>query len=263
MSLTRKRIREIRSLAQKKARDELGLFVAEGLRLVTDAAGSTFGIPEAFSTRDFDSSGPGGSLIGLLRSRGTRCQQVTPGELAAIADTVNSQGVLALVQKRVESADELIAHNRPPAVLVALDGISDPGNLGSIIRTCDWFGAGGILLGRESVDLYNPKVVRATMGGIFHLPVVTGLDLPRSAARAKEHGYTLYVTEPRAELDYSDVRFPERTLVAFGNEAHGVSEELRRMADARVAIRRYGRAESLNVGVACGILLSFHRRLYA
>ena len=260
MSLTRNRIREIRALSQKKVRDELDLFVVEGLRLVRDAAESAFDIPEAFATAAFEASPGGEHLVGLLRARGTSCRQVTPRELSQFADTVNAQGVLAIVRRRNESAGEVIRRITIPALLVGLDGIADPGNLGSIVRTCDWFGAGGILLGRTSVDLYNPKVVRATMGGIFHVPVVTGLDLPLSALQAKEQGYTVYVTDPSADLFDADVRFPERSLIIFGNEAHGVSEDLSRAADARIAIRRYGAAESLNVGVACGILLSAHRR---
>jgi TrmH family RNA methyltransferase len=260
MSLTRNRIREIRALSQKKVRDELDLFVVEGLRLVRDAAESAFDIPEAFATAAFEASPGGAHLVGLLRARGTGCRRVTPGELSQFADTVHAQGVLAIVRRRNESAGEVIRRTTMPALLVGLDGIADPGNLGSIIRTCDWFGAAGILLGRTSVDLYNPKVVRATMGGIFHVPVATGLDLPLSASQAKERGYTVYVTDPSADLFDADVRFPERSLIIFGNEAHGVSEDLSRAADARVAIRRYGAAESLNVAVACGILLSAHRR---
>jgi len=260
MSLTRNRIREIRSLSQKKVRDELDLFVVEGLRLVRDAAESAFDIPEAFSTAAFEASSEGGHLVGLLRARGTSCRQVTPRELSQFADTVNAQGVLAVVRRRNESGGDLIRRLPAPALLVGLDGIADPGNLGSIVRTCDWFGAGGILLDRSSVDLYNPKVVRATMGGIFHVPVATGLDLPLSVLQAKEQGYTVYVADSRADLSDGDVRFRERSLIVFGNEAHGVSEEVSRAADARVAIRRYGAAESLNVGVACGILLAAHRR---
>jgi TrmH family RNA methyltransferase len=260
MPLTRNRIRELRSLSQKKVRDELDLFVVEGLRLVQDAAGSAFDIPEAFSTAAFEESPGGRHVMGLLRARGTTCREVTARELSQFADTVNAQGVLAVVRRRKESAGELIRRIALPALIVGLDGIADPGNLGSIVRTCDWFGAGGILLGRTSVDLYNPKVVRSTMGGIFHVPVVSGLDLPLSALQAKEQGYTVYVADPRAAVLDADVRFRERSLIFFGNEAHGVSEDLSRLADERVAIRRYGAAESLNVGVACGILLAAHRR---
>jgi RNA methyltransferase, TrmH family len=259
MSLPKNRIREIRSLALKKVRDELGLFTAEGLRLVREAAGSTFEIPEAFSTPEFESSPEGRDLIAGLRSRGAACTRVSAREFTQMADTVNAQGVLALVRKRVESAENLIRRTPLPAILIALDGIADPGNLGSIIRTCDWFGAGGVFLGRTSVDLYNPKVVRATMGGIFHVPVVTEVDLPGAAALAKSHGYRVYAADPRAGTFVADVAFTDRTLIALGNEAHGVSEGLALAADSRVAIRRYGRAESLNVGVACGVILSSHR----
>ncbi len=263
MPLTRNRIRAIRSLSQKKVRDELDLFFVEGLRLVRDAAESAFDIPEAFSTAAFEATPAGGDLMRLLRTRGADCRQVTQRELSQCADTVNAQGVLAIVRRRNENAGELMSRIAAPSLIVGLDGIADPGNLGSIIRTCDWFGAGGIFLGRNSVDLYNPKVVRSTMGGIFHVPVVAGLDLPRAAGEAKDLGYALYVADPSAELFDADVRFPERSLIVFGNEAHGVSEDLSRMADARVAIRRYGAAESLNVGVACGVLLSAHRRSHA
>jgi TrmH family RNA methyltransferase len=263
MPLTRNRIRELRSLSQKKVRDELDLFVAEGLRLVRDAAESSFDIPESFYTGDFEESPAGGALIVLLRTRGARCQKVTRGELGQFADTVNAQGVLALIRRRNETAGDLIRRIAPPSLLVALDGIADPGNLGSIIRTCDWFGAGGVLLGKKSVDLYNPKVVRATMGGIFHVPVVTEVDLPRAAADAKQAGYTVYAADPSADPDESEMRFSRRSLIALGNEAHGISEELLGAADSRMAIPRYGRAESLNVGIACGILLSAFRRTHA
>jgi RNA methyltransferase, TrmH family len=263
MPLTRNRIREIRSLSQKSARDELGLFVAEGLRLVGEAAGSAFEIPEAFSTGEFSATAEGARLMGMLGARGTVCRELTPRELAQCADTVTPQGVIALVRIRSESASGLIRRLPMPSLAVALDGIADPGNLGSIIRTCDWFGAGGILLGKGSVDPYNPKAVRSTMGGIFHVPVVTGLDLAAVAATAREAGYTVYVAEAGADLDESDVEWAERSLIAFGSEAHGVSEDLTRAADSRVSVRRYGSAESLNVGVACGILLAAHRRRQA
>jgi TrmH family RNA methyltransferase len=262
MPLTRKKALELRSLAQKKARDERGLFVAEGFRLVKDAAESAFEIPEVFFTPEFESTPAGSTLAGALRARGARCERVSAREFAGFADTMHAQGILALVLKKPASAGDLMDRVPLPALLVALDGIADPGNLGTVIRTCDWFAAGGILLGRSSVDVYNPKVVRATMGGIFHVPVATGIDLPAAAARARQQGYKVYVADPSADLFETDLHFTERSLLAFGNEAHGISPELARVADARVAIRRFGSAESLNVGVACGIFLAAHRRCF-
>jgi len=263
MPLTRKKSLDLRSLSQKKVRDERGLFVAEGLRLVKDAAESAFDIPEAYYTPEFESTPAGRDLAAALRARGAVCERVSAREFAGFADTMHAQGILALVLKKPADAGDLMDRIPTPALLVALDGIADPGNLGTVIRTCDWFGAGGILLGRSSVDVYNHKVVRATMGGIFHVPVATGVDLPLAAERARKQGYTVYVADPSADLFESDLRFPERALLAFGNEAHGVSPGLARVADAHVAIRRFGNAESLNVGVACGILLAAHRRCYA
>ncbi len=263
MPLTRKKSLELRSLSQKKVRDELGIFVAEGLRLVKDAAESAFEIPEAFFTPEFEATPGGKNLAGALRARGTACERVSAREFAGFADTVHAQGILALVVKKPESAADLVDRVPPPVLIVALDGIADPGNLGTVIRTCDWFGAGGILLGRSSVDVYNPKVVRATMGGIFHVPVASGADLPLEAERARKRGYTVYVADPAAELFDADLRFAERSLLAFGNEAHGISPGLARVADARVAIRRFGGAESLNVGVACGVLLAAYRRCHS
>ena len=262
MPLTRKKSLELRSLAQKKARDERGIFVAEGFRLVKDAAESAFEIPEAFFTPEFESTPPGKALTGALRARGAACERVSAREFASFADTVHAQGILALVLKKQESAGDLIDRLPAPALIVALDGIADPGNLGTVIRTCDWFAAGGVLLGASSVDVYNPKVVRATMGGIFHVPLASGVDLPVAAGHARERGYTVYAADPAAESSEADLRFAERSLLVFGNEAHGISSGLARVADARVAIRRFGSAESLNVGVACGILLAAHRRCH-
>jgi TrmH family RNA methyltransferase len=146
-------------------------------------------------------------------------------------------------------------------VVAAFDAVSDPGNLGAMVRTCDWFGVNGILVGRDSVDLYNPKVVRSTMGGIFHLPIAVGMDLPGLIPRAKKQGYTVYVTDARGDVQFDRVSFAGRSLLVFGNEAWGVSDQVGALADVRLAIRRYGAAESLNVSVACGVILAMLRRL--
>jgi TrmH family RNA methyltransferase len=144
---------------------------------------------------------------------------------------------------------------------VAVDAMSDPGNLGSIIRTCDWFGMDGILIGKDSVELYNPKVVRSTMGGLFHLPVAQDVDLPVALTRAKELGYTVYATKTEGRAHFDRIAYASKSVVVFGNEAWGISDAVRASADASVSIRRYGSAESLNAGVACGIVLSAMRKL--
>ncbi|HUI64849.1 MAG TPA: RNA methyltransferase [Bacteroidota bacterium] len=261
MSLTQRTIKEFRSLSQKKARDEKGLFVVEGRRLAQEAADSDFEVVHVLHTAEFVSELPGRTVIEKFGKKCRHVEQVTAKEIDRVADTVSSQGVVALLRQKRVHPDDLMTAEHSSSVLVALDGVSDPGNLGSIVRTCDWFAVSGVFIGRSSVDLYNPKVVRATMGGIFHLPVVTDVDLLSSISRSRERGYKVYVADADGETHFDRVRFAHRSLIVLGNEAWGVSDQIRRLADMRVAVRRYGLAESLNVGVACGVILAGLHRL--
>jgi TrmH family RNA methyltransferase len=178
-----------------------------------------------------------------------------------ISETVTFQGVLAVVRRKEYTLGAVLRSPGGQSVVAAFDGIADPGNLGAMVRTCDWFGVNGVIVGRDSVDLYNPKVVRSTMGGVFHLPIAVGVDLLTAIPRAREMGYTVYVTDANGEAHFDRVVFAQRSLLLFGNEAWGVSDHVGQLADVRVAIRRYGSAESLNVSVACGIILASLRRL--
>jgi len=261
MALTRSRAKAIRSLANKKYRDELGAFVVEGLRLMKDAVDSDFEILEAFHTAEFTKDAAAKAVLEKLQAKCRRVDQVSEREMEHLADSVNAQGVLAVLRQKRALAASLLDRRDPPPVLVALDGVADPGNLGSIVRTCDWFGVDGVLLGEHCVDLYNPKVVRATMGGLFHLPISEEVDLLPAITQAKNKGYTVYITDPAGETHFDRVRFTRPSLIAFGNEAWGISDQIRKFADVRVAIRRYGMAESLNVAVACGVVLSGLHRL--
>lgn len=179
----------------------------------------------------------------------------------AVSDTVHTQGILAVLRQRHPSLDQVFQPGAAESVLTALDAVADPGNVGTIIRTCDWFGVHGVLLGRQSVDLYNPKVVRSTMGSLFHLPVIVNVDLPAALSTAREQGYRIYVADPGGETHFDRIRYDRKSVLVFGNEAWGVTDAVKGLADVRVSIRKYGAAESLNVGIACGIMLSTLHRL--
>ena len=144
-------------------------------------------------------------------------------------------------------------------LLLALDAVSDPGNVGTIIRTADWFGAGGVLLGRGCVEPFNEKVVRATAGSLFHIPIVDEVELLEVLAQAKATGFRVVVAAAGGSVSLSDWRPAKRNVLVVGSEAHGVSADIRDSADVTVAIPRYGRAESLNAGVAAAILLAHTR----
>jgi TrmH family RNA methyltransferase len=260
MSLAKKKARSIQALARKKDRGESGLFIVEGLRLTHEASDSNFVIEEAYYTREFVDDPRGEVLVQKLRKKTPAVHEVSQKELSQMSDTRTSQGVLAILHQKHESAEHFFARQAQASIVVALDGIADPGNLGSIIRTCAWFGIGGILLGQDCVDPYNPKVVRATMGGLFRLPIVGDADLAGGIAQAKRLGFVVMVADTSGGRELGGISAGGRILLLMGSEARGVSDSLRCLADLRVSIPRYGNAESLNVGVACGIVLAQLRR---
>ncbi len=260
MALTRNQLKDLRALAHKKFRDESDLFLVEGARLLSEAAGSTYEIVEVYCTAEFAATVEGTRLLPKL-SRRAAVRKITQRELDSFADTAHSQGIAAVLAQRHDSIAAVLRSGSGASVLVAVDAVSDPGNLGSIVRTCDWFGMDGLLVGTNSADIYNPKVVRSTMGGLFHLPVVQNIDLPVACTRAKEMGYTIYACDPEGGAHFDRVAYGSKSVVVFGNEAWGISDVVKAVADACVAIRRYGSVESLNVGVACGIVLSAIRKL--
>ncbi|RPH37246.1 RNA methyltransferase, partial [bacterium] len=256
--VTKRHLKEIRDLGKKKSREEMGRFLIEGVRMLEEASESDFEIQEVLFTEAFADSAPGQQVLDKLRRRTGALNTVTEQDIGAISDTVTAQGIVAVVTARSYDL-ELVLQPGRRSLLVGLDAVSDPGNLGSMIRTCDWFGVNGIIIGQDSVELYNPKVVRSTMGGVFHLPIVENVNLLSIVDRLKSSGYSVYVADAAGEVHAEDARFADRAFVIMGNEARGVSASLKHSADVRVAIRRYGLAESLNVGVACGVLLSILR----
>jgi TrmH family RNA methyltransferase len=262
MPLTKNKLKELRELTHKKHRDEQGKFLVEGVRFVCEALNSDYNVLEAFYTADISEHPGGDTLLQKLKKKTSSVHPITNREMEILSETVTFQGVVAVVGQKKFSVDTILQQNGSQSVLVAFDSVSDPGNVGTMVRTCDWFGVDGILLGRNSVELYNPKVLRATMGGIFHLPIVEGVDLLLAVSNAKDLGYEIYVADQEGETHFDRVKYSTKSLLVFGNEAWGVSDQLKGLANARICIRRYGAGESLNVGVACGVVLSALHRLY-
>jgi TrmH family RNA methyltransferase len=160
------------------------------------------------------------------------------------------------VQQQIEPFDAKII--RPAHLVVACDRITDPGNLGTILRTCDWFGTDTVLLNEGCVSLYNDKVVRSTAGSIFHLQVFENIDLDIVLPNLKSEGFKVIATALNGKM-LKACSLPEKIVFLLGNEAQGVNPQLIQQADAVVSISRYGQAESLNVGIACGIFLEHWR----
>ncbi|MDD3888851.1 MAG: RNA methyltransferase [Syntrophomonadaceae bacterium] len=173
-----------------------------------------------------------------------------------LTDTEKTQGIAAVVQKPDYSFDSLLQNEE---LLVLLDRISDPGNLGTIIRTSWAFDVGGVLLTPGCVDPFSPKVVRSTMGGIFHMPVFENISL-EDMGRLKKHGYNFTGTSMNTSQDYYSEELTGKKIIVIGNEARGISAEVRNVCQNFVKIPINYRVDSLNAAVACGIIIAEARK---
>ncbi len=231
-------------LGQRKARLREGALSIEGPRLLEEAwkAGS---MPRfCLYTDEWACTPAGNRWLERLKAEDVACQEIAPNILPEVTDTVSAQGVVAVVpMPRVPWPDDI-------PLLLMLDRVQDPGNLGAILRTAYAAGIRGVMLTPGTVDPYNPKAVRAGMGAHFHLPIRLVDDL-REALR----GYRVYVSDVLGEIPCWEADWNPPVALVVGGEAHGASGTARSLANATVHIPMPGHAESLNVVVASGILL--------
>lgn len=248
--LTRREERLIRSLAERKARDAEGLFVAEGIRAVEDLAASPLEVRLSLVSSSLGDTPRGAALWRALEARGP-LREADEHELRALAGTEHPQGVLAVAAVPRSNLGALRVDGEPAAVLV-LDAVQDPGNFGTLLRTAEALGAAGVVALPGSVDPWNAKSVRAAMGSSFRLPVVqAGWDAlaPWLAERGMVAIAAVVGAPPLPAPP------PRRAALVLGNEGAGVGEETLARAGLRAGIPLRGRAESLNVGAAGAILL--------
>jgi TrmH family RNA methyltransferase len=218
-----------------------GEFLAEGPQAVREALAVGVAL-EVFATPKFDSWRASADAV---------WHTVDDAVVADVADAVTPQGIVARCRSVVQSLDALPAQVR--LVAVGVD-VRDPGNAGSIIRAADAAGADAVVFAGDSVDPLNPKAVRATVGSLFHLPVIVDRDLVAVVAALRQRGARLLAADGGGETDLFDADLAQSTAWLFGNEAHGLGVAAD-AADLRVAIPIYGRAESLNLATAAALCL--------
>ncbi len=252
---SRARLRSARRLLRRKDRQAAGQFLAEGRPSVAEALGVPGTVEVVLVAEDAVELHQG--LLGLAAEAGIGVEAVSRTDFTGLSDTVTPQGLLALCC-RVDVNPTAVWTNSPRLVVLC-DQIRDPGNLGTVIRCADAFGADAVLVSRDSVDLYNPKTVRASTGSLFHLPIAVDLDLRGAAATARAAGLQVLGADGRADTTIDDLArsgaLVRPTLWVLGNEAHGLSEADAALLDRRVALPMYGRAESLNLATAAAVLL--------
>ncbi len=241
------------SLRQKKYREETGLFVVEGSRFVQEALESSWVLEYAVISEAHESHERIRELATGFESRGCPVLLIPSALYKKISDTETPQGILAVVKQKRESVDAVVA-TPGKSLWVILDGLQDPGNVGTIIRTADAAGAAGVLLAGECADLYAGKTTRATMGSLFHLPVIKA-SAPQCLELCRRLGLSLYVAGAEAKYAYTVVDLTTPCAVVLGNEGAGVGEDFRSQAQLHLKIPISGRAESLNVASAAAVIL--------
>jgi RNA methyltransferase, TrmH family len=256
------RVKAVKALAGRSVRQRAGRFLVEGPQSVREAVGATdVRVHDLYVTAT--ATARYADVVRAAEARGIRVHRGSPEVLDAMS--ADAQQMVAVVDLLDSSLGDVLAG--PPRLVAVLSNVRDPGNAGAVIRAADAAGADAALLTSESVDIHNPKVVRSTAGSLFHLPVATGIDLKGGVGALRAAGLTVLAADGAGEHDLDDLldvvgRAPDGvpdlaspTAWIFGNEAWGLRDEDRELADAVVRVPLRGRAESLNLATAATVCL--------
>jgi TrmH family RNA methyltransferase len=250
--LTSAETKELRALQSRSNREAKGRFLAEGVRVVEDLVASSIGIRWAVASSSLEDTERGAALLAAIEARGVTLRRVDDRELASFAATDSPQGIMAVGTTPHFRIDDLPQPTDGPSVVLLLDGIQDPGNFGTLVRSAEALGAVGVVALRGTVDPWNPKSVRASAGSSFRVPIIQA-SWDDCSSVLREMGYTLLGADTSGE---PVVRANPRSVgLVVGNEGSGLSTAVREGVDGLVSVPIRGRAESLNVAAAAAILL--------
>ena len=242
-------IKHIKKLKDKKERDISNEYIIEGVKLIQEAIQEKAKIKQIIICEECEKAEaiPKEIMYEIARYE---CIYITKKLYNYLTEVKTPQGILAVIEK--ESNEKNIDYTQE--IIVALDGIQDPGNLGTILRTVDSIGLTQILVSKDTADSYNPKVVRSTMGAIFRVKIIECEDLEKTLKEIKRHKFEIVVTSLQTKNSIYDIDYNKKVIV-IGNEANGVQEKIQQLADKKVKIPMLGKTESLNASVATGIIL--------
>ena len=242
-------IKHIKKLKDKKERDLSNEYIIEGIKLIQEAIQEKAKIKQIIICEECEKAEaiPKEIMYEIARYE---CIYITKKLYNYLTEVKTPQGILAVIEK--ESNEKNIDYTQE--IIVALDGIQDPGNLGTILRTVDSIGLTQILVSKDTADSFNPKVVRSTMGAIFRVKVIECEDLEKTLKKIKKHKFEIVVTSLQTKNSIYDIDYNKKVIV-IGNEANGVQEKIQKLADKKVKIPMLGKTESLNASVATGIIL--------
>lgn len=244
-SAANSQMKEIEKLQKKaKHRQETGVFAVEGRKMVLEAGSR---LKKAYLSESYYNT------CGLEGIEGCEYEIVADNVFKSISETMTPQGILGLVRMPEYTLESLLKEEK--VSLLLLENLRDPGNLGTILRTAEGAGISGVVLSRESVDIFNPKVIRSTMGSIYRVPFVYVEDFLETLELLKEKGLTLYAAHLKGKQDYDEEVYKDKTGILIGNEANGLSDAAALAADCLVKIPMEGQVESLNAAIAATVFM--------
>lgn len=255
-SISNPRMKELVQMQRRsRARNQAGVFIVEGLRMIREIPPAR--LVQLYVTEDFYNKYKKEPVFSAKK------EFVSTQVFEYISDTKTPQGILALVRQYKYSKEEVITKagskgttdGKQPAHILVLDNLQDPGNLGTMFRTAEAAGATGILLSQDCVDIYNPKVIRSTMGAIFRMPFVYVENMPATIEYLKKQGIHVYAAHLKGEHDYDKEDYTKGTAFLIGNEGNGLRKEVANCADTWIRIPMEGDTESLNAATAATVLM--------
>ncbi len=242
----------IAKLHKRKHREQEGQFIVEGPHLVDAALSAFASFQSIYCTEHFASTEIGMRYLDVAATKEIQVKCVSDGVMKKISDLESPQGILGVVTMPPQPDWKDLLRG---GIVVIVDRVQDPGNLGTILRTADSAGVESVLLLEGSADAYNSKAVRSSMGSIFHVPILQPVVFTEAFVHLKESGYQLIAADMDGECIYHEANLNKRSALVIGNEGQGIANEVLKFVDVTVRIPLLGNSESLNVAVACGIIL--------
>lgn len=241
----------VQLLTKSKARREQQLFVVEGIRMYREVPQER--LVKTYVSESFYAKEEHRALL-----KDTEVEIVSDRVFASTSDTKTPQGILCLVREKEYTMPELLRQKNP--MLILLEDIQDPGNLGTIFRTAEAAGASGIIMSSKTADIYNPKTIRSTMGSVYRMPFMCVKDFGPVLEQLKRRNIRTYAAHLQGSSEYTAQDYTKGCAFMIGNEGNGLSENLVKQADARVKIPMCGEVESLNAAVSTAVLIFEARR---
>ncbi len=251
-STSNQQMKNLSALMKKsKERREQGVFIVEGTKMVMEAPAGW--VKTVYMSETYENEKEHHAQIKELQQRGISLETVADNVFKTVSDTQTPQGILAVVKMPSYSLKQLLDGDKTH--LLILESIQDPGNLGTMVRTGEGAGVTGIIMNKTTVDLFNPKTIRSTMGSIYRVPFYVTEDLGATLEVLKENGVNLYAAHLKGTGVYDEADYTDATGFLIGNEGNGLSDEIADMANSYIKIPMEGQVESLNAAISATLLM--------